>query len=59
MYLLPSYIIHSQINNKIIDYSWDDSNVESCLNYDYANDVIERIENISIRAKKCTMYRLL
>lgn len=51
MYQLPDYIIFSQINSPNINYSWDDSDVESCLNYDYANYIINKVNAISLRAK--------
>lgn len=51
MYQLPEYIKANKINNPEINYSWNDSNIESGLNYDYANDIIDKIDKVSLRAK--------
>ncbi|MBK5072181.1 hypothetical protein I2492_04015 [Budviciaceae bacterium CWB-B4] len=51
-YQLPNYIISANINNPIIDYQWDDQSVEESLTgYKYADEIIRRLEPVSLRGK--------
>ncbi|AKJ41634.1 hypothetical protein [Pragia fontium] len=51
-YQLPCYILSADINNPIIDYYWDDQNVDKILADDgYADKIIEKLELVSLRGK--------
>lgn len=49
-YILPGYI-DSTLNQYPIDYSWDDSNVESKIDFSYAENITHHFTPITLRAK--------
>ncbi|VEJ56330.1 hypothetical protein [Pragia fontium] len=55
VYRLPNYITHAKINKSIINYSWDDSDVDAGWDYSYSEKIATQIESVSLRAKICLM----
>lgn len=51
MYQLPKYVVDLSLNKQKVDYFWDDDYIDQKLNYDYASQFIERMENSTLRAK--------
>lgn len=49
--MLPHYIIEADIGSPNIDYSWDDYTIDTVLDYEYANQIINDIGTLSLRAK--------
>lgn len=50
-YQLPHYILQASLNNPVIDYFWDDTNIDQKLDYNYASAFITKLEPCTLRAK--------
>lgn len=50
-YKMPAYIINAEIDSPEINYIWNDSDVDSCLDYRYAVDITDNIQSVSWRSK--------
>lgn len=49
------FLKNADLNHQYVDYTWDDTDVTKGWNFDYANDYIEKLEKISLRAKLVLM----
>lgn len=50
-YQLPHYILQASLNNPVIDYFWDDTNIDQKLDYNYASAFITKLTPCTLRAK--------
>lgn len=55
IYNLPHYIISANIDTSVIDYKWDAYSVGEYIDYNYADEIIAKIDAVSLRAKICLM----